>query len=100
VKEKKGVLLIPSEAVVEWPKRVSKPKDAEFAVYEKTFGGKLTPLPVRIGDSDGRMTEIVQGLSEGQEIQIVQKKQKEMSASPFAMGGAPKKTNGQGQGHS
>lgn len=100
VKEKKGVLLVPSEAVVEWPKRIPKPKDAEFAVYEKTFGGKLVPLPVRIGDSDGRMTEIVQGLGEGKEIRIVQKKQKEMSASPFAMGGAPKKPNSQGQGRS
>ena len=100
VKEKKGVLLVPAEAVVEWPKRVSKPKDAEFAVYEKTFGGKLVPLPVRIGDSDGRMTEIVQGLSEGKEIQIVQKKQKEMTVSPFALGGPSKKPNSQGQGHS
>jgi macrolide-specific efflux system membrane fusion protein len=100
VKEKKGILLVPSEAVVEWPKRVPKPKDAEFAVYEKTFGGTLVPLPVRIGDSDGRMTEIVQGLGDGKEIQIVQKKQKEMSASPFAMGGAPKKSNNQGQGRS
>ena len=100
VKEKKGVLLVPSEAVAEWPRKVSRPKDAEFAVYEKNFGGKLAPLPVRIGDSDGRMTEIVQGLSEGQEVQIVQRKQKETTASPFSPGGAPKKTGGQGQGRS
>ena len=100
VKEKKGVLLVPSEAVVEWPKKVRKPKDAQFAVYGKTFSGKLVPLAIRIGDSDGRMTEIVQGLKEGKEIQIVQKRQKEMSASPFAMGGAPKKPNNQGQGRS
>jgi len=100
VKEKKEVLLVPSEAVAEWPRKVPKPKDAAFAVYEKTFGGKLVPLPVRIGDSDGKITEIVQGLREGQEIQIVQRKQKEMSVSPFAMGGAPKKQNGQGQGRS
>ncbi len=100
VKEKKGVLLVPSEAVVEWPKNVPKPKDAQFAVYEKTFGGKLVPVAVRIGDSDGRETEIKDGLTEGREIQIVQKKQKEMSVSPFAMGGPPKKSNTQGQGHS
>ena len=92
VKEKKGVLLVPSETVVEWPKKVPKPKDAEFAVYEKTFSGKLVPLAVRIGDSDGRMTEIVDGLKEGREIQIIQKKQKPQSVSPFAMGGSPKKT--------
>ena len=100
VKEKKGVLLVPSEAVVEWPKKIPRPKDAEFAVYEKTFVGKLAPVAVRIGASDGRVTEIVQGLREGQEIQIVQKKQKEPGVSPFAMGGAPKKPNGQGQGRS
>ena len=100
VKEKKGVLLVPSEAVVEWPKKVPRPKDAEFAVYEKAFGGKLVPVAVRIGDSDGRVTEIRQGLSEGREVQIVQKKQKDIGVSPFAMGGAPKKSNNQGQGHS
>ncbi len=97
VKERKEVLLAPSEAIVEWPRKVPKPKNAEFAAYEKTFGGKLVPLPVRIGDSDGRVTEITEGLSDGQEIQIVQKKQKEMSVSPFAMGGAPKKSDKQGR---
>ena len=92
VKEKKGVLLVPSEAVMEWPKKIPRPKDAEFAVYEKTFSGKLVPHAVRIGDSDGRMTEIVQGLSEGKEVEVVQKKQKPQSVSPFGMGGPPKKT--------
>ena len=96
VKEKKGVLLVPSEAVVEWPKKVSKPKGAQFAVYEKAFGGKLVPIAVRIGDSDGRVTEIAEGLKEGQEVQIVQKKQNDPGVSPFAMGGAPKKPNKQG----
>lgn len=98
VKDKKGVLLVPSEAVAEWPKKISKPKDAEFAVYEKTFGGKLIPLAIRIGETDGRMTEILQGLSEGREVQIVQKKRKETTVSPFSPGGAPKKQNTQGQG--
>jgi macrolide-specific efflux system membrane fusion protein len=100
IKEKKDALLIPSEAVVEWPKKVPKPKDAEFAVYGKTFGGKLVPLAVRIGETDGHMTEVVQGLTEGQEVQIVQKKRQETTVSPFAMGGSPKKQNGQGQGRS
>ncbi|HNX69494.1 MAG TPA: efflux RND transporter periplasmic adaptor subunit [Candidatus Omnitrophota bacterium] len=100
VKEKKGVLLVPSEAIVEWPKNVPNPDDAQFAVYGKVFGGKLVPLAVRIGDSNGLQTEIAEGLKEGQEIQIVQKKQKEKSVNPFGMGGAPKKTSGQGQGRS
>ena len=97
VKEKKEVLLLPSEAVVEWPRKVPKPKGAQFAVYEKAFGGKLVPMPVRIGDSDGRETEIVDGLQEGQEVQIVQKKQTSQSVNPFAMGGAAPKTGNQGQ---
>ena len=100
VKQKKDVLLVPSEAVAEWPKNVPKPKGAAFAVYEKAFGGKLVPLAVRIGDSDGRMTEIVQGLNEGQEIQIVQKKRKEVSVSPFSPGGPSQKPNNPGQGRS
>lgn len=91
VKEKKGVLLVPSEAVAEWPKNVPKPKDAQFAVYTRSFGGGLTPVAVRIGDSDGRMTEIVEGLKEAQEIQIVRKKEKEKSENLFGPPRAPKK---------
>jgi macrolide-specific efflux system membrane fusion protein len=98
VKEKKGVLLLPSESVVAWPKGVPKPGTVEFAVYKKTFGGGLEPVAVRIGDSDGRMTEILEGPKEGQEIVIARKKEKAQSASPFSPGGAPKKSNGQGQG--
>lgn len=95
VKEKKGVLLVPSEAIVEWPKDVRKPKDAVFAVYKKAFGGKPEPVPVKIGDSDGRMTEIMEGLKEGTEVVIVRKKEKQQSANPFSPGGAPKKNEAQ-----
>jgi len=98
VKEKKGVLLLPSEAIVEWPKKVPRPKEAEFAVYEKTFGGKLVPLAVRIGESDGRMTEIREGPKEGREVVITRKKEKRQSANPFSPGGATKKNDKQGQG--
>jgi membrane fusion protein, macrolide-specific efflux system len=97
-KEKKGILLVPSEAIVEWPRNVPRPPAAEFAVYEKTFGGKLVPLAVRIGETDGRMTEITEGPKEGKEIVIVRKKEKPQSANPFSPGGAPKKSNSQGQG--
>ena len=97
VKEKKGILLVPSEAVATWPRKVKKPEGAEFAIYERSFGGKLVPLPIRIGDSDGRMTEIAEGLKEGTEIQIVQKKQSSQTTSPFAMGGQPKKNDKQGR---
>jgi len=49
---------------------------------------------VQIGDSDAWMTEITQGLEEGMDIQIVQKKQQAQSSSPFGgtgMGGPPKR---------
>lgn len=96
VKERKKVLLVPSEAIMEWPKDLHKPKDAIFAVYKKTFGGKPEPVPVKIGESDGRMTEITEGLKEGGEIVIVRKKEKPQSANPFSPGGsAPKKNEAQ-----
>jgi macrolide-specific efflux system membrane fusion protein len=96
-KEKKGALLLPSEAFVEWPKSVPKPEESEFAVYEKAFGGKWVPIAVRVGDSDGRMTEILQGPEEGREVVIARKKEKAQSANPFSPGGAPKKSNSQGR---
>ncbi len=95
VKEKKGVLLVPSNAIMEWPKDRPKPSGAVFAVFKKAFGGKPEPVPVKIGESDGRMTEITEGLSEGTEIAIVRKKEKPQSANPFSPGGATKKSNNQ-----
>jgi len=95
VKEKKGVLLVPSEAIVEWPKNFRKPQEAVFAVYKKTFGGKPEPVAVKIGESDGRMTEITEGLKEKTEVAIVRKKEKAQSANPFSPGGAPKKNGAQ-----
>ena len=95
VKEKKNVLLVPSEAIMEWPKALRKPQDLVFAVYKKTFSGKPEPVPVKIGESDGRMTEITEGLKEGMEVVIVRKKEKAPSANPFSPGGEPKKNEAQ-----
>jgi macrolide-specific efflux system membrane fusion protein len=90
VAELNNVLLVPSEAVTEWPKGTPKPKNADFAVYVKEFGGKLKPSPVIIGDSDGKMTEIKEGLSEGAVVQIVRKKQNQ-TVTPFSPMGQQKK---------
>ncbi len=83
ISERKGVLLVPSEAIAQWPKKLPRPGKGEFAVYKKDFG-KLTPIPVEIGESDGRMTEVTSGLKEGMEIQIVRKKQDAKTKSAFS----------------
>lgn len=83
VKEQKQVLLAPSDAIAQWPKDQPGSSGAPFAVYRKGFGGKLEPVPVKIGESDGRMTEITEGLKDGAEIVIVRKKEKEKSANLF-----------------
>ena len=88
-KEEKNVLLVPSEAIVEWPKDYSNPHNAVFAVYKKAFGGNLEPIPVVIGETDGRMTVIAEGLKERTDILIVRKKEKQKSANLF---GPPKTT--------
>ncbi len=96
VAELKGVLAVPSEAVMEWPRGVPRPKGAEFAVYVKTFTGKLKPVPVKIGRSDGRLTEIKEGLSEGMKLQLVRKKQVQ-SSSPFSPFGQQQKGERKGK---
>jgi membrane fusion protein, macrolide-specific efflux system len=96
VAERKGVWLLPSEAVAEWPRDQKKPEGADFAVYKKSFGGELVPVAVRIGESDGRKTEIREGVKEGMEIQIVRKPQAAQAVNPFAPGGAPKRNEKKG----
>jgi len=86
VSERKNALHIPSEAVAEWPEKVKRPKNADFAIYKKTLAGTLEAVPVQIGISDGRMTEILEGANEGMQIQIVRKKQQTQGTNPFLMG--------------
>ncbi|MFH0986094.1 MAG: efflux RND transporter periplasmic adaptor subunit [Candidatus Omnitrophota bacterium] len=95
VKEEKNVLLVPSEAVVEWPKGHANPQNAVFAVYKKTFGGKLEPVAVKTGGNNGQMTGIVEGLKEGMEIVIVRKKEKQKSANLFGPPRAARKSDAQ-----
>jgi len=95
VKEEKNVLQVPSEAVVEWPKDRPNSQNAVFAVYKKIFGGKLEPVPVKIGESDGRMTGIVEGLKEGMEVAIVRRKEKQKSSNLFGPPRVAKKSDAQ-----
>ncbi|HXV27491.1 MAG TPA: efflux RND transporter periplasmic adaptor subunit [bacterium] len=88
IADRRDVLLLPSEAIAEWPDKVPKPEGADFAVYKKSFGGKPVPVPVRIGLSDGRMTEITKGLEAGTEVVVVRRKESTMGSafSPMPAG--------------
>lgn len=87
ITEKNNIPVIPVDAVAGWPKKVPNPKQAEFAVYKKTFGGKLTPVPVEIGESDAQNVEIVSGLKEGETIQVVRRGSGSSSGdNPFGRG--------------
>lgn len=85
VTERNQVLLIPAEAVNDWPRNLPRPDASTFAVYQKKFGGKLVPVPVHTGATDGRMTEIIDGLKEGDEVMIVQRRQGDKKKNPFSM---------------
>lgn len=88
ISDRKDVTLVPSEAIVSWPKNVKNSANPEFAVYKKSFGGKLTPIAVKIGETDGRMTEIVEGIKPGEEVAVVKKRKKESGSNPFSPQGA------------
>jgi HlyD family secretion protein/macrolide-specific efflux system membrane fusion protein len=59
--EKKNVLVVPN-AAVKW-------KSGKYIVY-KVEGGKVKEVPVKVGWSDDRFTEIVSGLKEGDTVAI------------------------------
>jgi len=94
-KEQKNVLLVPSEAIVGWPKNHANPHNAVFAVYKKAFGGNPEPVPVTIGDTDGRMTVITEGLKEGMDILVVRKREKEKNSNLFGPPKTAKKSTAQ-----
>ena len=91
VAAREDVLRVPSAAVSEWPSKIKRPEGAEFALYKKTFSGKLVPIPVRIGKSDNRMTEIIEGVSDGQEIQVIRRKGAKGGVNPFSAFGRRQK---------
>jgi len=89
--EHKGVLLVPSEAIGEWPRDLEKPREDVFAVYRKGRSGKPAPVPVRIGKSDGRFTEILEGVKDGDELQVVRRKTAAGGSNPFSPMGQRRK---------
>ncbi len=84
VSERKNVVLVPSEAIAEWPRQIPKPEATDFAVYQRKKRAPV-PVPVKIGDSDGKNTEILKGLEAGENILVVRKKEVQMKGafSPF-----------------
>lgn len=89
VMEHENILSVPSEAVAQLSQNPAKRGQAPaLAVYKKGFGDKPVAVPVEIGASDGRLTEITRGLSEGDQVFVIRKKEKENNTfSPF--GGRP-----------
>lgn len=97
VSELKDVLLLPSEAIAELPRRIKKTESSEFAVYVLK-NNHPTPIPVQTGLSDGRRTEILKGLEEGANVLVVRKKevQSKGAFSPFPQ----QRSGGQQKGRS
>ncbi len=58
---KKGVLVVPN-AAVKW-------KNGRYVVY-KVVGGKVKEVPVKVGWSDDKFTEIVSGLKESDKVAL------------------------------
>ncbi len=79
-----GVLLVPSEAIADWPKKNPRPDATTFAVYQRGPGGKPTPTAVHIGESDGRMTEILDGLKEKDEALVLRRRNSGPKGNPFS----------------
>lgn len=95
VTDKEDILVLSSDAVTQWPRNKPKPADSsEWAVYKKAFGGKLVPVAVKTGETDGRMTEIISGLAEGDEVQVVRKKEKTTGGAFNPMGGGKPQQGG------
>lgn len=89
--ERRDVLVVLTETVSAWPPGVERPEGAEFALYKKTFSGKLVPMPIRIGESDGRMTEILAGAEEGDTVHAVRRKGASRGTNPFSAFGRRRK---------
>ena len=89
IADRPDVLLIPSDAVAEWPKRRPKPEGAMLAAFHRGLGGRPTPVPIATGESDGRMTELLSGLREGEEVLIVRRKESTHNRSPMSMRRSP-----------
>lgn len=76
VASKEGVVRVPSHAL--------KARDGRAYVQVVTDGGAREERPVQAGLTDGRYTEIVEGLNEGEKVLIAQlKTEKRTGTNPF-----------------
>ena len=84
------VLLIPSDAVAEWPTNRPKPEGGgSLAAFRRGLAGRPTPTPIATGESDGRLTELASGLREGDEVLIVRRRESSRNRSPMSMRRSP-----------
>ncbi|HRK61611.1 MAG TPA: efflux RND transporter periplasmic adaptor subunit [Candidatus Omnitrophota bacterium] len=93
IKDIKNTLLVPSEAIAEMPRKMKEKTDGQFVVYKKELRG-LKPIPVEIGESDGEMTQILKGVSVGEEILVVRRKQKKSGGSALSPTGGNRSASG------
>lgn len=97
VAEKPGVLVLPSEAVQQRGER------SIVLLAGAKASDKPTPQPVETGLTDGKMTEIVSGLKEGDRVMVKtfsagQVAQPNAGANPFMPSGNTRTGGGQGGG--
>ncbi len=85
IASKEGVVRVPSHAL--------KARDGHAYVLVARDGGAREERPVQTGITDGKFTEIVEGLSEGEKVLIAQlKTEKRTGTNPFtSFGKAPAK---------
>ncbi|HEX9780205.1 MAG TPA: efflux RND transporter periplasmic adaptor subunit [bacterium] len=87
IANREEALLVPSEAIAAWPQELPRPPRAGLAVYRRRFGGGVEPAPVEIGATDGKMTEVLEGLKAGEEVLVVRRRERAMGINPFSRRG-------------
>jgi HlyD family secretion protein len=97
VAQKQDVLLVPNAALRYRPETAAEPARGGGTAVWKVEGQGLTPVPLKLGMTDGVSTEVVSGdLAAGDTLaaasgQVRPGARPQTSASPFSGGGAGRK---------